>query len=84
MTADEFDGYVTVTRATAEALDSARIFGEIDGAMIEVERVAWIVRQLRYMPDEPTLFPHGKWATIQSLDDRIEKAAEKAAARYCP
>jgi len=40
------------------------------------ERMAWIVLLLKRVPDGDKYFPFGKWATIQSIEEQLEKAAE--------
>ena len=45
------------------------------------ERMAWVALQLRYVEDTEDFFPMGKWATIQSIESQLEKAAKYYAAR---
>lgn len=46
---------------------------------IEPQWLAWLLAILREMPDDPTLFLHGKWATIQHLEGKLTEAAKKEA-----
>ena len=40
------------------------------------ERMAWVVLLLKHVADEKDFFPKGKWATIQSIEAQLFKAAE--------
>lgn len=42
------------------------------------ERMAWVFFLLRYIKDSDERFPMGKWATIQSIEAQLEKAASDA------
>jgi hypothetical protein len=37
--------------------------------------VAWLIEILKQSDDDPVLFPHGKWATIQQLQGWIAAMA---------
>jgi hypothetical protein len=49
--------------------------------LIDVQRVnppeimAWLVLLLKRIPDSDEVFPLGKWATIQSIQEQLEKCA---------
>ena len=62
-----------------------RNFGSIRGyewiqAWMEPQWVAWLTEILKQSDDDPLLFPHGKWATIQHLQDKV--AAMAASQRF--
>ena len=38
------------------------------------ERMAEVARVLRQLDDGPGRFPHGKWATIQSIEQQVDEA----------
>ncbi len=44
-------------------------------AWIEPQWLGWMIALLKECEDEPTLFPHGKWATIQAMQDLLAEAA---------
>ena len=68
---------VNVLPGTAEALS---LLGLGDFQIVEtVERMAWVVRVLRHVDDDPKVFPHGKWATIQSIEAQVDEAAQAQA-----
>jgi len=46
----------------------------------EPQWVAWLIEILKQSDDDPLLFPHGKWATIQHLQGKV--AAMAAGERY--
>ena len=43
---------------------------------IQPEWAAWLRFLLAEEPDSPELFPHGKWAAIQRLDQLLAEAAK--------
>lgn len=64
---------VSISRETAVALSSLGL-GEVQ-QVEPAERMAWIVRVMRVLPDKPEWFPKGKWATIQHIEEQITDAA---------
>lgn len=44
------------------------------------ERMAFIVLVLRFIKDDETFFPCGKWATIQNIQRQLEDIAKVKAA----
>jgi len=40
------------------------------------ERMAWLVLLLQKREDRPEWFPHGKWATIQHIEQQISAAVD--------
>lgn len=52
---------------------------------IEPETCAWLVERLKHVPDSPDVFPNGKWATIQRLEEMLtEHALECEKAETAP
>jgi hypothetical protein len=41
---------------------------------VEVPQALFLVEVMKRAEDRAEWFPHGKWATIQSFQDRIDKA----------
>jgi hypothetical protein len=56
----------------AEALGYGKWF---HSRWIEPQWLAWLIALLGAEEDKPELFPHGKCATVQFLQDILEKAA---------
>ena len=46
-----------------------------DGAWMEPADAAWLMALLKLCPDSKELFPHGKWASIQFLEQLVEDDA---------
>lgn len=68
---------VQLLSSTATALDS---LGLCDiGRVNSVEPMAWLILVLRHLPDDESIFPHGKWATIQSIEQQLDAAARQVA-----
>jgi hypothetical protein len=42
---------------------------------IASEWLCWFIEVLKQSDDDPTLFPHGKWASIQVLQGEVAAAA---------
>jgi len=74
-----FEDQINLTSKANEGMERAlaQDFGHVEIP----ERMAWIVLQLRHMEDTEEFFPMGKWATIQSIEGQLEKAAKHYAAR---
>ena len=68
---------VWLSRLTADALDSLDM-GDIS-KVNSPERMAWVVYVLRHMPDSAKIFPRGKWATIQVIEEQLIACAHYAA-----
>ena len=45
----------------------------------EPEAVAWLAYRLEFVPDNEKMFPRGKWATIQRLQELVREQARKDA-----
>lgn len=45
----------------------------------EPERACELWFRLKYAEDNPILFPHGKWATLQAIEERIVHALKDEA-----
>lgn len=43
---------------------------------IEPHWLAWLVVLLKEMPDDPNVFVHGKWATIQRIETKLLEAVK--------
>lgn len=69
---------VTMLPSTVTWLNTLGI-GDFCGAETP-ERMAWVVAVLIALKDGKGCFPHGKWATIQSIEWQISKAAKQRAA----
>jgi len=39
------------------------------------ERMAWMVHALRHVPESEDVFPHGKWATILTIEGQVDQCA---------
>ena len=74
-----FEDQINLTSQAIEGME--RALAEDFGHVEVPERMAWIVLQLRYIEDTEDFFPMGKWATIQSIESQLEKAAKYYAAR---
>lgn len=65
---------IEISSATKDGLNSLDMY--------DVQRVnspewmAWFVQLLKHVPDSEKVFPHGKWATIQSIEQQIEACAK--------
>lgn len=70
------DTSVRISQATADALTRAEVVGDVH-TWEQPERVAWILYVIKEWPDEEALFPRGKWATIQALEEQVQRAAER-------
>jgi hypothetical protein len=60
-------------------LSERRGWGQLDQRVTE-EEAALLWFRLRTEPDHPETFPHGKWASVQALEDLLHRALEKEAA----
>ena len=43
----------------------------------EPEQIAWLSFLLEFVDDSEEVFPRGKWATIQRLQDLVREAARR-------
>ena len=66
---------VTLTPATAAALDALDVVERVGTVNLNMPEMAWLWFVLRVTPDNAKTFPHGKWATIQAIEGQIEDAA---------
>ena len=64
------------TYSALENLSDERQWAEIHEWM-EPEWVAWLAVRLEWVDDSIDIFPRGKWATIQQLQDLVRKAARE-------
>ncbi len=65
---------IELSSRVADALSDLGL-GEINRCETP-DRMAWIVLVLRRLDDTPERFPHGKWATIQSIESQLEQCAD--------
>lgn len=72
---------VDLLPATAAALDALNIVGVVSERNVDMQAMAWLAKVLRYVDDDPKIFPHGKWATIQRIEGQVEEAAKLVAGR---
>jgi len=68
---------VTLSDMTAAGLSKIGL-GDIQSVETP-ERMAWVFLVLRKLEDRPEWFPRGKWATIQHIEDQLDKCAEARA-----
>jgi hypothetical protein len=72
---------VMLSNSAAEALCQAvdESIGEVN---VDLGTMAWVWFVLRKLPDSPSTFPRGKWATIHHIEAQLEELAElKATSR---
>lgn len=68
---------IHVSDATARSIE---LMGLSDGQkVLTCEHVAGIVLIMKKLNDTPYLFPKGKWATIQHIENGLETWAEREA-----
>lgn len=48
---------------------------------MEARDLAWLVECMKHMDDDPNVFTGGKWATIQSFQALVDRAASAAVRR---
>ena len=41
--------------------------------------MAWLLFVLKKVEDDPTIFPRGKWATLQHIESQLDVVAERLA-----
>ena len=63
-----------LTYRALEGLSEQRGWPDMQVYM-EPQDVAWLTFRLKYVEDSEEDFPHGKWATIQRLQQMVEDAA---------
>lgn len=61
--------------------DTKRAWG-LDNTYLSQVDAAWLFFRLRETPDTSEVFPHGKWASIQHLEELIREQAGKALVEY--
>lgn len=66
---------VSLLPSTADALDG--YVCPVFGCNADLAAMAWLVLVLRETPDTAERFPHGKWATIQSIESQLVAAAKE-------
>jgi len=71
---------VELLPSTADALNTLDVFGYIGRVNLDLPRIAWMMLVLRELPEEKRFFPHGKWATIQRIEEQLQYSAKAKAA----
>ena len=66
---------IQLSHATADGISLA--LNQDFNTFEPLERMAWIVLILKKLEDKEEWFPRGKWATIQSIWEQLEKAAKE-------
>ncbi len=51
--------------------------GYIDSAYVEVPIALLLIEVAKRAEDRADFFPHGKWATIQAIQDRVNRQLDK-------
>jgi len=69
-----YEDQINLSSRTAEGIGLA--LGQDFNKVETPERMAWIVLILRHVEDTDKFFPPGKWATIQAIEEQLDKAAE--------
>ena len=64
---------IEISNKVAEALSIA--LGQDFNRVEQPERMAWVILVMKKLPDSEVTFPHGKWATIQAIENQLERAA---------
>jgi len=63
----------SITLQTDTAAGISHALGQ-DFYRVELpDRMAWVVWQLKSIDDREEFFPHGKWATIQSIEQQLQE-----------
>jgi hypothetical protein len=66
---------VKLLQETADALSQLDVVAHVGRINCDLPQMAWLVLVLRHLPDSEATFPHGKWATIQSIEAQLDDAA---------
>lgn len=51
--------------------------GYLDSAYVELPEALFIIELARRAEDKDEWFPHGKWATIQAIQERVNRQLDK-------
>lgn len=66
-----------VARSAIKEFCTVRGLSELyESSVYDPKNCAWLLFLLRAAPDHTEWFPHGKWATLQRLEQIIDSAAE--------
>lgn len=69
-----FAGLSPETRlAFEEWIAKHDLFGDFVGSYMKLEQFAELYFRLKFHCDDQDLFPKGKWATLQKMEDLIEE-----------
>ena len=69
-----YEDQINITSMAADGMGLA--LGQDFNRVESPERMAWIVLLLKHIEDTGEHFPHGKWATIQSIEVQLEHAVQ--------
>lgn len=70
---------ISLSPMTADALDALSIIERVGTINVNLAEMAWLWFVLRELEDSDSRFPRGKWATIQHIQDQLERAARDVA-----
>lgn len=66
---------IQLSKATAAGL--SLVFDQDFNTFEPLERMAWIVLIMKKLEDREEWFPRGKWGTIQSIWEQLERASKE-------
>lgn len=73
--------HLTAMRSVLDGLRAMMEFmtesNEWISSSVDVPMALFIVEVAKRAPDKAEFFPHGKWATIQAIQERIDKELDK-------
>jgi hypothetical protein len=70
-----FSEFLPASRAGFKKIEEAYDFAEVD--YLTLEYWALFTFLLRVVPDSGEYFPHGKWATIQAVESKLNEWADQ-------
>jgi len=65
---------ILLTSRTCDGLTKA--LGQDFNRVETPERMAWVALLLEHIEDREEFFPNGKWATIQTIKDQLDRAVK--------
>jgi hypothetical protein len=81
---DEVEKY-KLSQATRDAIENAMwdsgMEGMVGGYWGSFEAFCGLFFRLKYAEDSPELFPKGKWATLQHMEELIQEAIDSRRTR---
>ncbi len=76
---DEYEVHIYIgdllSFRTFQAFAERRGWDEWFRPYIEPQWLCWFIEIMKQSDDDPALFPHGKWATIQVLENKVAAMA---------